>query len=427
VDGRGEEARLAAVLENRLRVEQLLADLCGRFSSLTEDRVDGEIELWMRRLAEMLGADRSSFAELGSNGFSVTHTYAAPGFDPYPKGLANNHLPWLTAQFTAGRQVVLSRIPHDLPEDADAERRYFTAVGMRSGVGIPVSVGGSVICVLTFGTFREPRNWPHEVISRLEIAGGAFGNAVARWRSKQRLDQQQAELAHIGRVAAMAELAAVIAHELDQPLTALVSNAEAVRIMLRAPRPDLADADDALIDVIDAGMRMAEIVRRERRLLRKSRESFESVDVNEAVHEIELFVRAEARRDGARLTFELQPGLPPVHGDRVQLQQVFLNLAHNALQAMCERPRDRRELNVRTLSSTREVTLSVTDSGPGVEESVLGRMFEPFFTTKADGLGMGLSISRSIVDAHHGRIWASRNAGGSGLTVYIAIPRKRGL
>ena len=106
VKGRGEEARLAAVLEDRLRVEQLLADLCGRFSSLAEDQVDGEIELWMRRLAEMLGADRSSFAELGPEGFVVTHTYAAPGFDPYPKGLANNRLPWLTAQFAAGRSGV---------------------------------------------------------------------------------------------------------------------------------------------------------------------------------------------------------------------------------------------------------------------------------------------------------------------------------
>jgi len=411
------------LLEERLRFEQLLADLCARFSELPEDQVDGEVELWMRRLAEVLGADRSSFAELARDGFVVTHTYSAPGIDPPVKGLANHRLPWMTAEFAAGRQVVLSRIPEDLPGDAAEERRYLTDVGMCSGIGIPVSIGGAIVCVLTFGTFREARTWPHEVVSRLQIAAGAFGNAVARRRSKQRLDQQQAELAHIGRVAAMSELAAVIAHELDQPLTALVSNAEAVRTMLRMPRPDLADADDALIDVIDSGMRVAEIVRRERRLLRKSRESFESVDVNEAVHEIELFVRAEARRDGARLTFDLQPGLPPVQGDGVQLQQVFLNLARNALQAMRDQPRPSRELHVRTRSSTDEITLSVTDSGPGVQESVLARMFEPFFTTRADGLGMGLSISRSIVEAHRGRLWASRNAG-HGLTVHVAIPRK---
>src|SRR3982751_1663757 len=115
VEGAAEEARLTALLEDRLRVEQLLADLCARFSELPEDQVDGEVELWMRRLAEMLGADRLSFAELGRDGFVVTHTYSAPGIDPPIKGLANHRLPWLMAEFAAGRQVVLSRIPDDLP------------------------------------------------------------------------------------------------------------------------------------------------------------------------------------------------------------------------------------------------------------------------------------------------------------------------
>jgi signal transduction histidine kinase len=416
----------AASLEERLQIEQLLSDLSTRFSSLLEEQVDGEIEMWMRRLADMLGADRSSFAELVDGGFRVTHSYAAPGIDPYPKGLADAALPWLTSEFAAGRTVVLPNLPDDLPAHATAERTYFAAAGMRSGIGIPVKVGGAVVCVLTFGAFRQSRTWPPEVIARLRLAGDTFGNAISRRATKQQLFQKHLELVHLARVAAMGELASVIAHELDQPLTAVVSNAEAVRHMLRQKRPDVAGADDALIDVIDAAMRMSEIVKRERKLLRKSRDDFEDVDVNEAVHEIELFIRAEARHDGAKLKFELQPGLPPVHGDRVQLQQVILNLARNALQAMRERPREQRHLKIQTLSSTDAVTLSVTDTGPGIEESVLSRMFDPFFTTKPDGLGMGLSISKSIVDAHRGRIRADRNParGGGGLTVHVTVPRK---
>src|SRR3954452_18020768 len=135
-------------------------------------------------------------------------------------------------------------------------------------------------------------------------------------------------------------------------------------------------------------------------MLRKSHVSFETVNMNEAVRQIGLFIRAEARRDGVRLTFDLQPGLSLVQGDPVQLQQVFLNFARNGLQAMRERSRETRELRVRTFSSVREVTLSVTDSGPAVEESILAHMFDPFYTTKADGLGMGLSICKSIVEAH---------------------------
>jgi signal transduction histidine kinase len=417
------DAQLSASLEERLKIEALLADLSTRFSSLLEEQVDGEIEMWMRRLAEMLGADRCSFAELAEKGFHVTHAYAAPGIDPYPKGLANTALPWLTSEFAAGRAVILSNIPDDLPEGATAERAYFTSAGMRSGIGIPVRIGGAVVCVLTFGAFRHARAWPPEVVARLRLAGDAFGNAIARRAMKQQLFQKHLEIVHVARVASMGELASVIAHELDQPLTAIVSNAEAVRNMLRTTHPDLAGADDALLDLIDAAMRMSEIIRRERKLLRKSRESFETVDVNEAVHEIELFIRAEARREGAKLTFELLPGLPPVHGDRIQLQQVLLNLCRNGLQAMRDRPRESRELKVRTASSTGHVSFSVADSGPGAQESVLGRMFEPFFTTKSDGLGMGLSISKSIVEAHHGQIRADRNAAG-GLTVHVTVPRK---
>jgi signal transduction histidine kinase len=417
------DAQLSATLEERLRIEQLLSDLSTRFSSLVVDQIDGEIEMWIRRLAEMLGADRSSFAELKADGFVVTHAYAAPGIDPYPKGLVNRALPWLTAEFAAGRIVLLSRLPDDLPEEAVAERAYCAATGIRSTVGVPIDIGGAIVCVLTFGSFREERAWSADVVSRLRVAGLAFGNAVARRRIKQQLFQKHLELTHVARVAAMGELASVIAHELDQPLTAIVSNAEAVRNMLHGKRPDLAGADDALIDVIDAAMRMSEIIRRERKLLRKSRESFEAVDVNEAVHEIELFIRAEARREGARLTFELLPGLPPVHGDRIQLQQVILNLCRNGLLAMRERPREARELKIRTVSSTGDITLSVTDHGPEVDDSVMDQLFEPFFTTRPDGLGMGLSISKSIIDAHHGQIRADRNPGG-GLTVYVSVPRK---
>lgn len=419
------DVQLSVSLQERLQIEQLLSDLSTRFSALPEDQIDGEIEMWMRRLAEMLGADRSSFAELTDGGFVVTHSYAAPGIDPYPKGLADAALPWLTSEFAAGRTLNLSNIPDDLPSQAVAERAYFAKAGMRSGIGIPVTVGGAIVCVLTFGAFRQQRTWAPEVIVRLRIAGDAFGNAISRRSVKQQLVQKHLELIHMARVVAMGELASVIAHELDQPLTAVVSNAEAVRHMLRRKRPDLAGADDALIDVIDAAMRMSEIVRRERKLLRKSREAFEAVDVNEAVHEIELFIRAEARRDGARLTFELLPGLPPVHGDRIQLQQVILNLARNALQAMRDQSRENRKLVIQTVSSTEQITLTVSDTGPGVEESTLGRMFEPFFTTRADGLGMGLSICKSIIEAHHGQIWADRNPGG-GLSVHVVIPRKGG-
>ncbi len=419
-----EQVRLAASLKERLKFERLIADLSARFSGLAEDQIDGEIEVWLRRLVEMLGVDRSSFSEvLPKGGISVTHTYATPGGEAYPKCVAQTELPWLTRQFADGHIVVLCRVPDDLPEEATAERRHFVEVGMKSGIGIPIFIAGSLVCVLTFVAFREGRSWPKELVSRLQLAGDVFANAIARRQTKQRLAQQQNELAHVARVAAMGELASVIAHELDQPLTAIVSNAEAARYFFQSEQPNLSEANDALKDVVDSAMRAAEIVKRERYLLRKSQLNLEAVDLNDAVRDIELFIRAEARQAGAKVVFELVPGLPLIMGDRVQLQQVILNLARNGVQAMRDQPSNTSELLIRTASRSAEVTLTVSDAGPPADDVLFERMFEPFYTTKTNGLGMGLAISRSILDVHHGRIWAVRNPD-RGISMHVAIPRK---
>jgi C4-dicarboxylate-specific signal transduction histidine kinase len=354
---------------------------------------------------------------------TITHTYAVPAIEWPHRGSVEQRFPWLTREFGAGRMVVLPRIPDDLPPDAVAERNYFIGIGMTSGIGIPIFVAGELICVLTFGYFRGAREWPADLVSRLHLAGNAFANAIERRRAKQRLEQKQQELAHVSRVAAMGELASVIAHELDQPLTAIVSNAEAVGCLLKSKPPDLREAGEAIQDVIGAAMRASEIVRRERRLLRKSRLEFQLLDLNDAVREIELFIRGEARQAGAQITLELAAELPPIMGDRIQLQQVILNMARNAVQAMRDQPVETREFRIHTAAGDAEVTLSVTDAGPPTDQMALEQMFEPFYTTKPNGLGMGLAISRSILDGHHGRIWATRNPG-RGIMVNIAIPRK---
>jgi PAS domain S-box-containing protein len=419
-----ERLELMASLRERLDFERFLSELSARFNRLSEEEVDGEIDVWLRRLVELLGVDRSAFAEVApGGGLDVTHGYAVPGVQPYPRGIADAALPWLVREFCAGRPVLLSRIPDDLPEQAVNERRYMTASGMQAGIGIPISIGGCLVCVLTFGSVSSPRDWSDEVVCGLRLAGEVLGNAILRRQAKRRLEQKQQELAHVARVAAMGELASVIAHEIDQPLTAVVSNVEAVRYMLQSEEPDLDEAEEGLKEAIDSALRISEIVKRERRLLRKSGGPPGLVDLNEIIREIALFVRAEARQLGAKVALELVPGLPSISGDFVQLQQVALNLARNGLHAMKGQPPASRELTVRTTPGNEQVTFSVTDSGPPVPQSLLERMFEPFYTTKAEGLGMGLPISKSIVDAHRGRMWATRNPGG-GLTVSVSLPRK---
>jgi signal transduction histidine kinase len=222
------------------------------------------------------------------------------------------------------------------------------------------------------------------------------------------------EIAHLNRVAAMSELTASMAHELNQPLAAILSNAQAANRLLSSESPDLVEVSACLTDIAADDKRAGEVIRRLRGLLKKGESQASTVDLNEIVADVIRMVRNDALLRQAALTFEPSPGLPRLVGDRIQLYQVALNLIVNGLDAAAERPPGDRSVVVRTAEwDDGGVQLAVEDSGSGIAERDLVRVFEPFFTTKPEGLGMGLSISRSIVQAYGGRIWAENSARGS--------------
>ncbi|WP_437787701.1 sensor histidine kinase [Sorangium sp. So ce1097] len=224
----------------------------------------------------------------------------------------------------------------------------------------------------------------------------------------------------------MSELAASIAHELNQPLAAIVSNAQAAQRLLSRPPPDIAEARAALDDIAADGRRAGQVIQRMRAMLRKSELSVVAQDLNELVREVTRLLASAALLSDTTVRIDLAPALPPVRGDGVQLQQVLLNLLTNALDAVSRRPPEARLVVVRTRPSDGGlVELSVADSGEGVPPEDLARIFEPFVTTKAHGLGVGLAISRSIVEAHGGRLWAERGPG-EGATFRCALPAWNG-
>jgi PAS domain S-box-containing protein len=238
-------------------------------------------------------------------------------------------------------------------------------------------------------------------------------------------DQRQAEvtvrqsldeIAHLNRVSAMGELTASLAHELNQPLAAILSNAQAATRFLTHESPDLAQIRECLTDIVTDDKRAGDVIKRVRALLKKEESEATQVDLNEVVGDVIRMLRNEARLRKVSVAFEPTPNLPVVLGDRVQLHQVALNLLVNGLEALAEQGPGERSLKVRTNSSNgRAVELTVEDSGKGIVESELDRVFEPFFTTKPEGLGMGLSISRSIVQAHGGQLWAEKSANGGAM------------
>ncbi len=244
------------------------------------------------------------------------------------------------------------------------------------------------------------------------------------WKQAQEeLRNTQAELARVTRVMTIGQLTASIAHEVNQPLSGIVTNASTCLRMLDSDPPNIDGARETARRTIRDSNRASEVMTRLRTLFSKKQIHVEPLDLNEAAREVITLLSGELQRNNVILKREFSDHLPTVHGDRVQLQQVILNFIHNGADAM-DTVNDRpRQLLIRTETDGNHVTVSVLDQGVGFSPEISERLFEPFFTTKQKGMGIGLSVSRSIVEAHHGRLWAARNDG-PGSTFAFSIPRE---
>ena len=236
------------------------------------------------------------------------------------------------------------------------------------------------------------------------------------------MDRARSELAHVARVTAVSAFTASIAHEVNQPLSGIITNAGTCLRMLAAEPPDVDGARETARRTLRDGNRAADVITRLRALFSKREFTLEPLDINEITREVVALSLNELQRNRMVLQSEFAPDLPPVNGDRIQLQQVILNLLRNGAEAMMavhDRPR---QLVIRTeREADKRVRVTVRDAGVGLDAQNLNKLFDAFFTTKTDGMGIGLSVSRSIVDRHHGRLWAEPNDG-PGTTFAFTIP-----
>jgi signal transduction histidine kinase len=280
--------------------------------------------------------------------------------------------------------------------------------------------------------FRELTAWERyrwQIVGVIAIifAQAALIAALLLQRTRRRraelaVQQHRVELAHAGRLATMGELTASIAHEVNQPLGAILANVDAAEMLLESDNLRLEDVREILADIRKDDLRANEVIRRLRTLLAKQEMVRKLVDLNDAVTEVLRLLDAEARRRQVEFVAELDPAGPRVLGDRVHLQQVLLNLVVNAMDAMADTHVSRRRVTVRTaLRRDGNVEVAVSDRGHGITPERLPKLFESFFTTKDRGMGLGLSIARSIVEAHGGRIWAETDAEG-GATFRFLVP-----
>ncbi|HSJ01912.1 MAG TPA: PAS domain S-box protein [Verrucomicrobium sp.] len=250
---------------------------------------------------------------------------------------------------------------------------------------------------------------------------GSCLDITERRQAEMEIQQQRAELAHVGRVSTLGQLASSIAHELNQPLGAILRNVEAAELFLKGDAPDLAEIRTILADVRKDDQRAGKVIERMRALLQRRSLEFQPLCLAELLEDTVALTRADALARGAILATDLDPELPLIRGDRIQLQQVLLNLVLNALDALDSAAPPRRCIVLRARADGSDaVALSVADTGHGIPPDRVGRVFEPFYTTKATGMGVGLAICRTIVESHGGKICAGNNADG-GATFHMML------
>lgn len=409
-----ERKRMEVSLADRWRLEQLLTALSVAFSRLSAVDFDRGIQRGLHQVVAFLGVDGGSLIEFSRDGRTARSWAIEEWMDV-------GEFPWMTSRLRRGDVVSFSELA-ELPDDAAVDRRSYLAHRIKPQVAVPLQVGGAVVGGLVFGAVGAERAESKELIRQLQLIGEVFANALSRKQGELEAQRLRQDLAHIGRVSAMGELTASLAHELSQPLTAILNNAEAVQCLLAGDAVNLELVREALDDIVADDKRAGDVIRRLRVLLKKGDLEFAWLDANEMVSEVAWLVRSDAVGRNVGMRLDLAPDLPDVRGDRVQLQQVVLNLVLNGFDAMREPGAGDRTLVIRTASdSAAAVGISIQDSGSGFDETDNDRMFQPLYTTKAEGLGMGLAIARTIVGAHGGRLWAANNVD-QGATFHFTLP-----
>jgi signal transduction histidine kinase len=333
--------------------------------------------------------------------------------DPFVVSQARSSFPVLDKESFLGR-LATSRSPTHIPDLAALEGDHrddlwVTAVKARyrTALFLPLLKDNEIVGVISIGR-KEVQPFTDKQISLFRDFAAQATIALEITRRERQYREALMALAHANRVTTMGQLTASITHEVNQPITAAVTYALAARRFLSADPPNFREADDALSLIVKEGNRAGEVVGRVRALIKKLPAGKDAVAIDDAILEVIALTRAEAANNSVSVQTQFAEGLPRVQCDRVQLQQVILNLIINAIQSMSSVEDGNRELHISTVSIEPEgVRVGVRDTGSGLSPESLSRLFEPFYTTKPEGMGMGLSICRSIIEAHGGRLWAT--------------------
>jgi PAS domain S-box-containing protein len=385
-----------------------------------------ELSLDVFRASQLVGELKANEAGFRENEQRMNLAVDAANFGIWIRDLATSEI-WASEKwrelfgFAPSEPLELERILQRLhPDDRDAARKVLASVIERDG-----SYETEFRVVLPEGQMRWIASRGRVEFSadgRPILVRGASLDVTKRKAAEQESLLLRQEIAHVGRVSMMGQLASALAHEINQPLGAILRNAEAAELFMQEASPDLDEIRAIVADIRKDDQRAGAVIDRMRGLLKRQRLDTRPLDVDELIGEVRALVRADASARQVKLEVDVPGDLPPVRGDRVHLQQVLLNVILNGMDALNGASRGDRRVGVTALrDGAQTVEIAVSDTGIGIPADKLAHVFDPFFTTKPNGMGMGLPISRTIIEAHGGRFWAENNSSG-GATFRFTLP-----
>ena len=423
-----ERKRIEQALQERLQFEQLVSEISARFVNVAVDQIDCEIDTALQLLGQHFKVDRCAVVQFDADQADLrpTHVWLSDRVDPEQNIFPRFALEQMVKAWQQGEEFIFRRWRDEIPPDQTDKRASVEKIGIKSTLTVPLRIGGVLLGGMGISSFTTERDWPVETIDRLRFVGEIFASALARKQAEERLQQHRAELTHVSRLSTMGEMAAGLAHELNQPLAAIAAYAEGAVVRLEKGTVSPNELMNVVNLIAADAHRAGEVIRHLRQFVRKRPTERLAVDANELIREICQFVRSEAAHRGVTIDVQLADSLPKVQVDAIEIQQVLLNLIRNSFDALANVDPQSRHIRIATrLSSVGKVEVTVEDAGPGIAPDLIDKVVEPFFTSKTDGLGMGLAITRSILEAHQGHIRIGPSTMG-GASIYFDLPPVRG-
>jgi signal transduction histidine kinase len=404
-----------------LQFDKLLSEASAAFVRALADEIDSEIERWLERVGAALGIHKATLAQLDPTDGQVkaTHQWVQEGVIPNNLSEAARNFPWLKSKILSGEMIVLDDVNH-APSEASKDLEQASKHGGRAVVSVPLRIGGEIAGAVVV-TSIVTRSWTAQTIQQLKRITEIFGIALERQQSRAIIRKLREENQNVLRIVPMAEVTTSLAHELNQPLGAILNNAQAARRLLSAKRLDVEDLKDAVEGIIRDVGRATDIVRHTREAFHSAIEGKGSIDLRELLLDLERVLRNDAKARGISLRLKVPSSLPRATGSRQGLIQVLMNLVLNAFDSVSECSEGTRAVEISADNDSAEVHVRIRDSGKGIDPRIMPRLFNAFVTTKPKGTGMGLAIARSVIEKNGGRIWATQKAG-PGATIEFTLP-----